>query len=333
MKQSSKAKGTPPADTGRHELDIEVGAEANRQGKWEQALACFRSAREGLPKDARVYDGLGDAYRGLGQTKRARHSYEEAARLQPDEPGHIVKIAELRRDEGETDIAVQAFLMAGDLHWRKGHDQDALALWKQAALYRPNLAGIEERLANWHLRAGNSKLAVRHYMKLAETLGQQGRRLAALHVCTMALRLVPGDEAVQKATDEAWRAAAKRSAVGFQPLETISNSDLITAANELAQWQLTAVFRAGIVNKGGKNDEEIERNTHLGQGLLHEAGGLAGAAINEYELAVGSGLRLPALFFVLGLLYRLVGRGPTAQAALTIASQDPFYGQAVALLG
>lgn len=332
MRQPTSAKEKSSADTTRHELDIEVGTEANRQGKWEQALACFRSAREGLPKDARVYDGLGDAYRGLGQNKRARHSYEEASRLRPDEPSYVVKIAELRLLDGETNIAVQAYLMAGDLHWRRDDDVQAVALWQAAARQKPGLPGIEERLANWNVKKDNKAQAVAHYMKLAETLSGQGRRLAALHICTLALRLTPDDERVRKTTEEAWRAAAKRNLSGFQPLDTISNSDLVTAASDLAQWQLTAVFRAGVVNKRNTTAEENERNTHLGQGLLNEAGGMAGAAINEYELAISTGLRLPALFFVLGLLYGLVGRQPAARSALTLAAQDPFYGQAVALL-
>lgn len=332
MNQQPRSAADGPVDASRYELAIQVGEEANRQGKWEQALACFRSARDGLPKDARVHDGLGDAYRGLGQMKRARNSYEQAARLDPEEPAYVVKIAELRREEGDIDVAVQATLMAGDIYWRQGRDAQAMELWQEAARLKPGAPGIEERMANWNIRNGNTGEAIRHYLALVDSLRAQGRRLAALHVCTMALRLAPDDEEMRKTTEDAWRAAASRNSGSNRPADSVSASDLVTAANDLAQWQLTSVFRAGMVNRGERTPEEVERNTHLGQGLLHEAGGLAGAAIGEYEKALAAGLRLPAMFFVLGLLYRLVGRQAGAQAALTLAAQDPFYEQAVTLL-
>jgi hypothetical protein len=65
---------------------------------------------------------------------------------------------------------------------------------------------------------------------------------------------------------------------------------------------------------------------------LHEGRGRAGLAVAGYEQAIAAGLRMPAAFFALGLLYRLLGRQSDAQAALTLAAQDPFYRQAVALL-
>jgi hypothetical protein len=55
-------------------------------------------------------------------------------------------------------------------------------------------------------------------------------------------------------------------------------------------------------------------------------------AISAYEKAIAAGLSAPAIFFTLGLLYRLVGRQADARAALVLASRHPFYRRAVALL-
>lgn len=318
-------------DTTRNELALQVGAEAIRQGKWEHALACFRSAKETLPGDARVYDGMGDAHRGLGQMKRARSCYEQAARLNTAEPLYLVKIADLRRLAGDKAEAAQASLLAGDSYWRSGQDDAALVQWQRARELEPGSPGIQERLARYYLRRGDKSHAVGHYLELADALQAQNRRLAALHICTVALSLTPGDPRVRAATDKAWRAVSSRSAEG-SPEEGVRSGDLVTAANDLAQWQLTAAFRAGTVGRDARRPEHLERNVPLGQALLHEGRGRAGLAVSGYEQAIAAGLRMPAVFFVLGLLYRLLGRERDARSALTLAAQDPFYRQAVDLI-
>jgi tetratricopeptide (TPR) repeat protein len=321
-----------PTDTSRNELVLEVGQEALRQRKYDHALACFRTAKEQMPNDARVFAGMGQAYRGLGQLKRARSHFEKAARLDPAEALYLIAIAELREGAGERLEAAQARLLAGDTYWRSGRDAAALAEWDQAARLHPEAAGIEERLARYYLRQGDKGEAVGHYLRLADGLVAQNRRLAALHVCTTALALAPDDPRAREATDRAWRAVARRGPEGSLLQGEAQPGDLVTAANELAQWQLTAVFRAGAKGSGAGESGQAQRNVPLGQALLHEGRGRAGLAVAGYEQAIAAGLRLPAVFFVLGLLYRLLGRRDDADAALTLAARDPFYRQAVALI-
>jgi hypothetical protein len=77
----------------------------------------------------------------------------------------------------------------------------------------------------------------------------------------------------------------------------------------------------------------ILRHGALQHALYHETRGNAGGAVIAYERAIAYGLRLPAGFFALGLLYRLVGRETDARHVLRLAAQDPFYRQAVKLIG
>lgn len=319
-------------DSTRNELTLEVGLEAIRQGKWEHALACFRSAKERVPGDARVYGGMGDAYRGLGQLKRARSHYEKAARLDTAEPLYLVKIAELREAAGDVTESAQARLLAGDTYWHLGQDDDALTQWREAGRLEPEAPGIQERLARYYLRRGDKEQAVRYYLDLADALQSQNRHMAALHICTTALAMSPEDPRAQQATDQAWRAVARRGPEGSAAAADVQSGDLVSAANDLAQWQLTATFRAGTTSRDANEPDHLERNVPLGQALLHEGRGRAGLAVSGYEQAIAAGLRIPAVFFVLGLLYRLLGRHDNARAALTLAARDPFYRQAVAQL-
>ncbi len=53
--------------TQRYTLALEIGEEAVRLGKWQQALTCFQAALTGLPREPRVYNGLGPAPLGSGR--------------------------------------------------------------------------------------------------------------------------------------------------------------------------------------------------------------------------------------------------------------------------
>lgn len=319
-------------ETNRYELAIKVGAEAIRQQKWEQALASYRSAQKGLPEDPRVLDGLGDAYAGMGNLDSARRAYEQAARLAPRETVYLDKIGGVRRGLGDPQQAALAYLMAGDLFWERGDLHEAEQRWRQTIELHPTYAGAHERLAILYKRQGDSEAMVKTYLLLADALMKQERRMAALHVCTTALALAPDDEQVRAKTDEVWRYAARRE---FRPsgraAAAVQTGDLISAASDLAQWQLTATFRKNTI--APPNEERLEQNILLGQALLHEGQGQAGLAIDCYEKVVATGLQMPALFFGLGLLYRLVKRPDDAAAALTLAARDPFYALAVGLLG
>lgn len=318
------------ADSNRYELAIRVGMEAVRQGKWQHAFMCFDAAMEGLPDDARVYVGLGDAMMGQGDLPRAQLYYEQAARLNPNEPIFLDRVAEARGRQGDTYEAARALILAGDILWGRKEIEAAGKRWQQAAMLRPDSPGAHERLALLHRYEGDQSATTRHYLALADTLQQQGRRVAALHICTVCLRLAPDDPAVRQATEAAWRQVALAHERQADTGQRIRPSDLSSAADELAQWQLTTAFRQGTL--ATPNPKRLERNILLGQALLNEGSGRAGQAIECYEQVLAAGLHMPALFYVLGLLYRLVGRSADARAALTLAARDPFYKQAVALL-
>lgn len=317
-------------EVNRYELAIRVGTEAIRQKKWEQALVSFKSAEKVLPDDPRISSGLGDAYAGMGDLLRARSSYEQAARLDPQEPLYLEKIAWIRRGLGDPQQASLAYLMAGDLFWERNELDEAEKRWRLAVEMNPALAGAHERLAILYRREGDEAAMIKGYLALATALMRQERRMAALHVCTTALALAPDDEDVRAKTLEVWRYAARREFRPSSHPSTVQSSDLINAASDLAQWQLTATFRKNTI--APPNDERLEQNILLGQALLHEGQGKAGLAIDCYEQVIAAGLQMPALFFVLGLLYRLVRRADDAAAALTLAARDPFYAMAVGLL-
>lgn len=316
-------------NTHRYELALEIGEEAVRQGKWQQAMTCFQTALTGLPHEPRIYNGLGDTHLALSDRARALACYKEAARLANGDPAYTEKVASLQERLGITADAAHTYLITGDILWQQGQAADAVTRWEQALRLQSDLLGAHERLAMACRQRGDLAGTARHYLALAEALRRDGRYLMALHICYTALSLLPENRIVWTATEQAWRAVAARDQAS--PYATrVEPGDLVNAAAEFAQWQLTAEFRQNMLRTD--DPARARRNAHLRRAMLHEGNGQAGQAIAAYEKAIAAGLELPAIFFAAGLLYRLVGRRQDARAALTLAARHPFYRRAIALL-
>ncbi len=317
------------SSTHRYEMALEIGEEAVRQGKWQQALTCFQTALTGLPREPRVYSGLGDTHLALADRNRALGSYKEAARLAGDNPLYIEKVAQLERDMGRAAQAAQSYLLAGDILWSQGEMTQAEARWEQGLELQSDMVSLRERLALACRRRDDVAGAMGHYLALAAVLRREGRCLMSLHVCFTALPLSPDDQELWTATEQAWNCVAARDE-GKEAIDyAADDGKLLDAAAEFAQWQLAAEIRQSTLRL--TEGENPERFIHLRQAMLNEGYDNPGAAISFYEKAIARGLDSPAAFFVLGRLYQKAGRQSEARSSFLLASRHPFYGRVVAL--
>jgi tetratricopeptide (TPR) repeat protein len=321
--------------THRYMLALEIGEEAIQQGQWQQALICFQTALTGLPREPRVYNGLGDTHLAMADRQRALLCYKEAARLAGDDPRYIDKVADIQEQLGLTLDAARSRLMSGDIEWSRGNVVAAEARWQRAVRAQADLTAGYERLALACRRRGDRAGEARHYMRLADILRRAGRCLMALHVCYTTLTDRPDDPLVWAATDQAWRCVAARDRQDGLANARVETGDLLNATADFAQWQMVAEIRQSILSGGNSapaDGVDPAAYQQLREAILNEGQGRAGVAIAAYEKAIAAGLVAPPVFFALGLLYRLVGRRADAHAALRLAARHPFYRRAVALL-
>lgn len=321
---------TTTSPTHRYEMALEIGEEAVRQGKWQQALTCFQTALTGLPREPRVYNGLGDTHLALADRNRALGSYKEAARLAGDNPVYVEKVAQIQRDMGQTAQAAQSYLIAGDILWSQDQPKAAEAKWELALELQSDMVTLRERLALACRRRDDIEGAVGHYLALAGILRREGRCLMSLHVCYTALQLSPEDQEIWTATEQAWACVAAREGYKEGSGASPTDSELLDAAVEFAQWQLAADIRQSTLHLA--DGENPERFIHLRQAMLNEGYGNVGAAIGFYEKAIAKGLDSPAVFFALGFLYRSIDRQSDARAVFSLASRHSFYHRAAALI-
>lgn len=316
--------------THRYILAVDIGEEAVRQGKWQQALTCFQTALTGLPREPRVYNGLGDTHMALSDRGRALACYKEAARLAGDNADYVHKVAEVQEQLGLVPDAARSRLIGGDILWSHGEFDKAEAQWAQAVNLQSDLVAARERLALASQHRGDQAGMTRHYLAVADILRREGRCLMALHICYTLLSTQPDSQPVWSATDQAWRCVAQRDKQMSRPDARVEPGDLVNAAADFAQWQLAAEIRQSTLPA---NDEiNPEAFIFLRQAILNEGYGRAGVAITFYEKTAAAGLTTSAVFYALGLLYRLVGRRQDARAAHLLAARHPFYRRAVALL-
>jgi tetratricopeptide (TPR) repeat protein len=70
---------------------------------------------------------------------------------------------------------------------------------------------------------------------------------------------------------------------------------------------------------------KLERDALIGQGIDFLSRSQIEDAITCYEKAINGGLKLPAAYFTLGMLYADKNRTAEARKALEIAAQSPLY--------
>jgi tetratricopeptide (TPR) repeat protein len=220
-------------------------------------------------------------------------------------------------------------------------------------------------------RLNRTRDAVREYLAIARILQLRGENKKALQMCQAALRLDPGNEDVLTAVElirhgesafvdavvaeepeVAPGLSAEEQAEADSLTETVRQmaaifeaerneqvvaeqqevADPIEKARRLAQEELAAeLFRDEDETHDGALSK-LERDALLGQAMDFETRGHINDAIGCYQRAINGGLKLPAAYFVLGLLYVSNQQQPEAEKMLSLAAQNPVYQQASKLV-
>lgn len=156
---------------------------------------------------------------------------------------------------------------------------------------------------------------------------------------------VPGLSAEEQAEADALTETVRQMAAIFEAearqkkAETPAarpSTDPVDVAVRLASEQLAEeIFREengsdmAVTRKTGIS--KLERDALIGQAMDFESRDQADEAIACYERAVRGGLRMTAVYFILGRLYLLKGDFEKARRILGMAVKDPAYTDAVKL--
>ncbi len=295
----------------------QVFEQAMRQGtnyawdkQWNKAIAEYQKAIDEFPQEAPAFVALGQAFVHADRLKEALDVYQRAARLTPNDPLALSRVAELLEQLGDVPGAVKTWLHAADLRVRAQDVGQAVEVWQHIASVAPETVLAHERLAKAYAGMGQNRKAVGQYLALAMLYQGQGDQARATAICQQALNLDPRsadvltaldalqhgrplsellakeageiDKGLTKAESEARRAV-------FGPIETTRQQALSELAGSLLEDS----------NLGG-----LELVSLLLQGIDLQTRGETASAIANYEQVLQGGMRHAAVHFNLGLLYQ-----------------------------
>ena len=343
----------------RYEKALEKGFQYNADEDYQKAMGAFRVAISEFPKQPMPYVGLGEACFGQKKLDKALDCYKLAARYSGGDLSYLRKVADLQERMGLLTEAGRTYMAAGELLLKQKQYEDAIGMWQLAVRLEPGLLAAHRRLAMIFQRQHRIKDAVREYLAIARILQERGQNRKALQMCQAAQRLDPesddvlmavklilgGEEALAEPEEVEEEPIYTESQMGISQMvrqmasvfaaeqeakqaqeEEVKPLGTIEKAHQTAQDMLAAeVFREEDDAPAGASLSKLERDALIGQALDFEARGNVADAVGCYEKAIQGGLRVPAAFFVLGLLYLKQNRRDVAKKSLAIAAKDAAF--------
>ena len=334
--------------------------------EWDKAVAAYRQALQEFPDHPKALNSLGLALYQLGNVEEALHIYMNVAKLSPDDPVPMEKVAQLSERTGDLKTAVDAALRAGDLFLKQRDTEKALENWVRVTNVNPENAIAHSRLAQVHEKLGHVQQAVTEYLAIASIIQRAGNAEKTKEMVDKAASLLPNSLEVKQAetlfktgqllpkplrgkggTGPIRMAQVKqlqkpKASSGLDPIAESRQKALTQLAELLFEYSddnPSAQERKGLSaimkGTGGLSLQQSEQTKvvlHLGLAIDAQTKGNEAQAAEEFESALDAGFKHPSLYFMLGLLRFKGDRTESAQRFLQNAVKHTDYALGTRLL-
>jgi tetratricopeptide (TPR) repeat protein len=174
-----------------YEKAVRQGNSAAWDQKWPQAIAAYQRALTEFPGDPAAMDHLGLAFMQSGDLDKAHSIYQEAVRVDPQNPIPHEKCAEILERQGRTAESLQLRLNAAELYLARREADKAIDNWLAAARLAPDNLVARSRLALAFERTGQTKAAVVEYLALAGIMQRARQPEKALQAIEQGIKILP----------------------------------------------------------------------------------------------------------------------------------------------
>ena len=327
------------------------------QKNWAEAAKMYRFALAEFPNSEAAVLGFGKACLFGGQIDVAQKAFQHALKVDPTNHEALNYMGDLFERTGQLDAAAETYLRVGNIFASQNKLENAVDSWLRATRLASGLVDAHINLADGLARLGQTQRAAREWLALAVIYQRRNDPAHAFEQIAKAEQLLPNDfgvlaarESLQNGTpiqpdrvgeappveEEEEEAALPAFDFPEESLDEFYGEDLgedIFAVEEPESAQTPA---GGLVELAQKNalaelaNVVFEDAANANAMLIMQAidmqgrGDLATAADN-CRRAIESGMRRPALYFNLGLLYKELGRLDEAVKMLQRAAQDNQY--------
>ena len=335
---------------------------------WKKAAAAYRKALQEFPDQPKALNSLGLALYQVGELDEALGLYKHVARLSPDDPVPVEKVAQISERLGDLSAAMEASLKAAESFLSQREVEKAIENWVRVTTLNPDNAIAHSRLAMVHERLGHTQQAITEYLAIASIIQRAGSPEKAQEMVSKALALnSKSPEAKQaqsllKAGQLLPRPIRPKGGTGpismakvrqmqNEPKQSASGLDPVAEARQKALTKLAEVLfdysdespaaqerrgLAAIVKGTGalslQQNEQAKVVLYLGQAIDAQTKNQEGQAAEELEHALEAGFRHPALYFDLGMLRARSDRIESATRHLAHAVKHNDYALGARLL-
>ncbi|MDP1715822.1 MAG: tetratricopeptide repeat protein [Anaerolineales bacterium] len=337
--------------------------------EWDKAVSAYRRALQEIPDQPKALNSLGLALYQIGSIEESLQVYMIVAKISPDDPVPMEKVAHLSERLGNLKNATDAALRAGDLFIQQRDTQKALENWVRVTNLNPEHAVAHSRLAQVHEKLGHTQQAVMEYLAVASIIQRAGNAEKTKDMVEKAQSLLPNSPEVKQAqtflktgqllpkpirgkggtgpirmaqVKQLQTPHASRTASGLDPVSEARQKALTQLAELLFEYSdesPSSQERRGLfeIMKGTGNvsmqqAQQAKVILHLGQAIDAQSKGRESQAVEEMEGALEAGFKHPSLYFNLGLLRFKGERLESAQRFLQNAVKHNDYALATRLL-
>ncbi len=321
---------------------INKGLNLAWEGQWEQALTWYRKALAEVSDDPAVYHHLGLAYVQLERLDQALEAYQQASRLDPEDPLPLARIADIHERLGHAREAADVLTSLAHIYQRQQSWAQAIQALQRAAQLYPNSLEALRSLAEIYAELGQSQKAAQEYVRLACGFQRLGEIEKALAQCDRALELDPGNADARLLMEalrlgEPVKPGIVSSAVAGEkvsPVELTRDKALeelagilfeetpASAAPEIPNPEVITISPPAPAQAAPARPP---LDTLIAQAIDLQTRGQIDQAIAYYNQAIEAGIDRPAAYFNLGLLYQQRLRFDQAIAAFKKAVRHKQY--------
>ncbi len=334
---------------------------------WDKAAAAYRRALQEFPDQPKALNSLGLALYQLNNIEESLQIYTNVAKLSPDDPVPMEKVAQLSERTGDLKSAIDAALRAADLFLQQRDTEKAIENWVRVTSLHPENPMAHSRLAQVHEKLGHTQQAVIEYLALASILQRGGNAEKTAEMVEKAQSILPSSPEVKQAQTllktgqllpKPIRGKGGTGPIGMaqvkqlqKPQKAASGLDPIAEARQRALTQLAEMLfefsdespsaqeRRGLASimKGTgrlsmQGPEQTKVVMYLSQAIDAQTKGNEPQAAEEMERALEAGFKHPCLYFNLGLLRVKGERIESAQRFLQNAVKHHDYALGTRLL-
>lgn len=288
--------------------------------RYLRSVADIQERQGQLADAARTYLAIGEILLKQRHLDEAIGNWERSIRLDSALLGSHKRLAMVFQRLNRTRDAVREYLAIARILQMRGEKQKALKMCQAALRLDP---GNEDVLT-----------AVDLIRRGADAFEET----AVAEEVEAKVEVAPGLSAEEQAEADSLTETVREMAAIFEAERNQQvteaqkeTTDPVERARHFAQEALAAeMFRDEDESYDSNQSlSKLERDALLGQAMDFETRGQLNEAIGCYQRAIRGGLKLPAAYFLLGLLYLENQQRPEAKKILSLAARTPAYQEAV----